>query len=303
MRRRSRTSPTLRAAIGLTLVSGLIVLLPDAFSNGMGNLLQILVPFEHLLSWMMPEGGAPSTSISTDDAAQLHDAMQRYENRLAVMQTRITELEQMTKELTGLRKLGIRGGRLIPANIVASDSLPWRESRLIDQGALAGVKRDAAVTSRLLLDVGRQSDVVEGMSVLAGEVLVAEVEQAHTHTSRVVLLTDPAARSRLVRIGRRGQDEFTCLPAEFVLHGIGRNRMEVRGVSHEYIDRQDIRPGDIVLASASDERLPVPLVVGRITETRRSDDNGVLYDLVVEPAVDAARLRRIWVLDQAAPGR
>ena len=73
--------------------------------------------------------------------------------------------------------------------------------------------------------------------------------------------------------------------------------MMIDGVEHGLIDQAAIQVGDVVLTSTSDDRLPVPVVIGTITRVRREDDNAALYNLLVKPTVDARKLAHVYIVD------
>ncbi len=297
MRRQFKRKSRTRVLGPLLLVSLVTVVLPKPFTGALSSVIQILVPLQHTFSSLEGGAEAPAMRFSAQEVEQLERRLLAYENQFASLRIRIHELEEFNVELSGIRRRGLDGGRLIPARIVSSDSLPWRESRLIDRGTLAGLGPDHAVVSRLVLTSGEPDGVRDGMSILSAEVLVGEVVRANTHTANILLVSDREAQPRLVRIGRPSAGGFEALPAEFMMHGIGRGRMEIRGVSRNHIEQRAIRTGDVVLTSASDDRLPVAVMVGEIAEILPDDDNGVLYNLRVKPALDLDNLKRVYVVD------
>ncbi len=296
LRKRSRT----RILAVVLLLCAVVIFISSKLTGGVSGILQVLVPVQHAMSSLIPAGGAEPVQLSAEEAGELRRKLREYEHRLASMSARIADVQERNEELSGIRTRGFEGGRLIHAKIVAADSLPWRDSRLLDQGTLVGVGHRDTVISHFFVTVGEDDGVLDGMSILSGETLLGEITDVSTHTSRVLLVTDPAARPRLVQIGRHASEKFTFVPADFMLRGVGGNRMEVQGVSHRFIDQKTIEVGDTVMTSASDDRLPVQVVIGKVVDIRPDDDNGVLYDLVVEPLVDATKLKRAYVVDASS---
>ena len=132
--------------------------------------------------------------------------------------------------------------------------------------------------------------------------LIGWVEHAGTHTARVKLLSDPACRMPVI-VGRLIQEDVTALStvdAEFWLAGTGDGRLRVIDVDHRYVesDPPAIQVGDMVLTSQYDQRLPVPLTIGTVSEIEANPHNRLLYTLTVESAVPE-RLREVYVLDLA----
>lgn len=274
-----------------------IVLVCGSLTGGVSGVLQVLVPVQHALSSLISAGESDAAGYRGDEVGRLRSRLLEYEHRVASMGARITELEERNTELSGIRRRGFVGGRLIHARIVASDSLPWRESRLLDEGTLAGVRPGDRVISDLFVAAGESEGVADGMSILAGETLLGEITDASTHTARVLLLTDPASRPRLVRIARLGSDGLTFCSADFLLRGLGKGRMQISGVSHRFVERQEIKVGDLVLSSDADDRLPLQVVVGSIKAIFADDNNAVLFNVWVEPVADLMKLKRVFVVD------
>ena len=294
--RRSRS----RIWVVVLLVSVAVVVVSSSMSGGVSGVLQVLVPVQHALTTVSPSGLSDVMHLSATEVDRLRRKLKEYEHRLASVGTRVAELQNQNEELSRIRRRGLEAGRLIHAKIVARDSLPWRESGLLDEGTLAGIRRGDAVISRYFVTVGDDDGILDGMSVLSGETLLGEVTDVSTHTSRVLLLSDPASRPRWVRIASRKGDGFNPVPADFMLRGLGSNRMWIQGVEHGSVESGAIKEGDLVLTAASDNRLPVQVVIGTVVELRRDDDNAVLYDLFIEPAVELSDLKWVYVVDDSS---
>ncbi len=278
-------------------ISAVVLIVTSRFTGGVSGLMQALVPVQHAMSSVVSMDGGGGVRLSAEESKKIERRLTVYQLRLASMHVRIEDLMQQNAELCGIRDSGHAEGRLIRARVVAGDSLPWRQSQLVDQGTLAGVSGGAAVVSGFFVDRGKDDNVLGGMVVLAGESLIGEVIDASTHTARVILLTDPACPPRAVQLARPSPDGFEIVPWLFMLRGAGGNHMVIDGVEHGLIDQGTIQVGDVVLTSTSDDRLPVPVVIGTITRVRREDDNAALYNLLVEPTVDARKLGHVYIVD------
>jgi rod shape-determining protein MreC len=278
-------------------ISIVILIVTSRFTGGVSGLLQVLVPVQHAMSSVVAMDGGQTVQLSSEESDRIGRRLAAYQQQLASMHVRLEDLAQRNAELRGIRQLGYDQGRLIRARVVAGDSLPWRQSRLLDQGTLAGVAGGNAVVSGFFVDTGEEDNVLDGMTVLAGETLIGEVIDASTHTARVLLLTDPASRPRAVRLARRTPGGFQIIPSQFVLRGAGGNRMVIDGVEHALIDQKTVQVGDVVLTATSDDRLPVPVVIGTVMRVRREDDNAVLHNLVIDPAVDPQELEHVYIVD------
>ncbi len=293
--RASRKRARYRNIAVVASLSAVVLIVTSRLTGGVSGLMQALVPVQHVMSSVVGTDGGRAVELSPEESDKIGQRIAAYQRRLASMHVRIEDLMQQNAELRGIRDLGFEKGRLIRARVVAGDSLPWRQSGLLDQGTLAGVAGGDAVVSGFFVNTGQEDNVLDGMTVLAGESLIGEVIDASTHTARVLLLTDPASQLMAVRLARSTPEGFEIVPSHFMLRGAGGNTMVIDGVEHGLIKQATIQVGDVVLTS--DDRLPVPVVIGTITRVRREDDNAALYNLLVEPAVDARRLGYVYIVD------
>jgi len=261
--------------------------------------MQILVPLQHGMSSMVAGDGELSRvpNVTLDD--QLNRKMAAQQHQIAALHMRVRQLEKANEKLTGIRNLGFDSGRLIPAKIVAGDSLSWRDARLVDRGTLRGVRTGSVVLSAYFVNIGEKEEVEDGMMVLAGETLVGQVVRVSTHTAQLLLVTDPASRPRLVQIIHLGDDQESYIPegSAFFLHGLGNGRMEIKDVDQDFIRRREIQPNDLVVLAETNSQLPLPVVVGRIKDIRQDDNNRVLYRLIVEPECDLKKIRSVYIVD------
>lgn len=308
--RRSRRKPNRRNLIlALGMVSLVGFLLPASITGRLISLVQVIIPFQDWSSRSVEavegavslEGEAP---LTREEAGALRRDNAALRHRLASLALRNAELEETHRDLAGIRSRGLSGGKLIPARVVASDALAWRDSRLITAGTLRGVRPEAAVTSNhFSIRPDTDDGLREGLAVLAEEVLIGFVEQVGTHAARVVLLTDRQTQMR-VRIAREREGAFVPLDKEFYLVGTGGRRLAIHDIDHRYIKSEAIRVGDVVLSSAHDERLPASMTIGKIVKIRPDQDNRLLYILEVEPPLAPDDIRKVYVVEPAlaAPG-
>jgi cell shape-determining protein MreC len=290
-----------RLLLALAGVSLAVMIMPRQLTGRLINLVQVLVPFQFAAEQaadaagaLLPAGGEALTREAYD-ALQRENAAMRHQ--LLALSGHIDALERERTQLAAIRHRGLAGGRLISARVVARDPLPWRQSRLIDSGTLAGVRRHAAVTSHYFsITPDRLGVIRDGLAVLSSEVLVGFIEQAGTHAARVRLLTDAETRMSVL-IGRQQGDAYVPLDKEFWLAGTGGPLLQIRAVDHRYVTLEAIRLGDVVLTSSYDEHLPASLTVGTVTDLRQDPDNALLYVLEVTPALAASEIRHVFVVD------
>lgn len=250
---------------------------------GVGSIMQVLVPVQHTLQAVTPDN-----PHDTDD-----QHMRGLENRIANLEARNQVLETENEEMSRLRRDHVNIGKLISAQVVAGDSLPWRESRFLDRGTLTGVAQHEMVISNVFsVRAGVKEGVVNGMTVLSSEALVGEIQKVSTYTSQVILQSDPASAALVVNIvGQNGQ-----LKAEFILKGVGNGLMEVK-VGYDFIKGNSIAVGDSVVTAHGDSRLPSSVRVGTITAWQQDDDNPALYNATVKAPAEFRDLKRVYVVN------
>ena len=301
--RRSRTKPNRRRLLTiLALVSLIGFMLPESVTGPLISLVQVLVPFQ---DWTTRSAdafgelyrGSPEAPVSPETFYALRRENEALRHRLASLSSRYHDLDQEHRSLAGIRRRGLRGGRLIPARTVAADALPWRDSYLINAGTLSGVRHGAPATSHLFTVQLEQGDAArEGLSVLAGETLVGFIDQVGTHSARVRLLCDRETRMKVL-IARFEEGAFHPLDKEFWMVGTGDPLLEIRDIDHRYIKSSAIQTGDYVLTSPTDVRLPAPMTVGTIAHVKPDQDNGLLYRLEVKTPLAPEDIRTVFVVD------
>ena len=282
----------------MLLCSVVGLLLPASVSGRLMSFFQVLVPLQYAVNRGADAidgtvAGARRPALSAEEVEQATLRNLALRHTITSLRAEIEDLRKDNLELAGIRGRGL-DGKLISARVVAPDALAWRESHLIDAGTLRGVWRGAAVASNhFAVNLGTKAGLRDGDAVLNAEVFVGTVDLVTTHTSRVRLVSDPM--TRMAVLIARG--ELGPLDAEYWLVGAGGNRARVEDVDHRYVNEGGIEVGDAVLTVKDGDRLPVSMVVGTVSSIRPDKDNPLLFVLDVELAVDADRLRRVYVVD------
>ncbi len=280
---------------------------PAAWTGRLISLVQVIVPFQHVLRAETAAVAASGDSVSAEAYQQVVRENQALQHQIASLSVRGHELEREVDLLTATRlwevdgyRLGA-GGTLIPAGVVADDLLPWRSSRLINSGRLQGVRRGAAVTSSCFwIDKGEAAGVQGGMAILLRETLVGVVDRVGTHTSRIKLLSDPAVQMK-VRIGRFTDGVFEVaadnVTDRYWLTGSGDGVMLIVDVDRRDTDSGRLAVGDVVLSDPDSTDLPAALTIGEITSINPDRNNPLLVSLGVSSSVAADELDRVYVFN------
>jgi cell shape-determining protein MreC len=283
--------------------------MPRSWSGRLLSLFQVVTPAQQAVNSMtdVVVGGteAPVAALSSEQLGDLIRERTSLQHEALTLAAQVDNLKQEVDLLRATRQFSAGGknlgarGQLIPAEVISDDSLQWRSSLLLSAGSVQGVQGGQMAASRVFsVRLGANEGARSGLAILRGEVLVGRIEQVGTHTSRVKLLSD-VTEQRKVRIGRLTDRGAAMIEGYQWLTGLGRGRMEIRGVDRRLVDPQRpvILANDIVLSDPSLEELPTPMVIGVIESITPDRDNPLLVILEVRTAVDEKSLERVLVYD------
>ena len=151
---------------------------------------------------------------------------------------------------------------LLPAAVIAKDLSGWFQTAVIDRGTRDGIE--------------------EGMAVLSVQGIVGQIMEASRSFSRVLLITDPnnSVAALIQRSRARG-----------IVVGNGPQLCRLR-----YLHRsEDVKPGDLVLASGLDGVYPKGVLVGTVFKAEKKDPE-LFQRVKLQPSVDFRRLEEVMVL-------
>jgi len=292
----------------LMAASAVVVLLPSDLLRPARDMTQLMAPLQLATRQAVQGAAGPIRRLATHPVpAEQHDDLLRQkralENTNVSLRQRLIQLEAALHELTGIRQRGLPDTiGLIPARVCGLDAAPGRDSLLLGKGHLQKVAPGNWVASRLFVDAGANDGVRDQAVVLARECLIGWVEQTAPFTSRLVMLSD-RVQTRPMSVLITPRDVGDRLPAGgdrplcFALAGAGRRRMRVPDVPASLVATGQIRVGDLVTSDPSDPRLPVTMVIGRITELKGHVQEPVHYDAMVEYLYDPRSLSRVFIVD------
>jgi len=246
--------------------------------------------------------------LSPQEARRLADTNDRLRRSLATLEAENARLIGERGELSRLYGAIPYGQwELVPARVVAADSLPYGRSRLINAGRSRGAAADEAVTTRSLL-TDRSKALPPNLAAITGSALAGRIVEAGAFTARLQLVIDRGFRTR-ARVhravdGRRITVMEGGLATEQPLSG-DRNRaipVEARGdgtalLVEDVNAYHAIAPGDWLMTPGDDAFLPAQVPIGRVIEV--IDDpkrRGLFVSLRVEPAADLDILREVYLV-------
>lgn len=293
----------------LMLLAGLMLVLPRGLFAPVRNATQLVAYLpqwgsqtaRHQARTRLESIGAES--VSPDEHDKVVRENQALQNENIALRQKVAELKATVNALGRIRQLGFPAtGSLVPARVLALDASVGRESLLLGKGSTQQIKNQDWVTSRIAIGAGSDDGIMDRSAVLARESLIGWVEETSPVMSRVVLLTDRIAnRAMSVRIEPVGEKRVPLVsnrkPIEFVLNGAGNGKMIMPDLPRDYVERGYIRVGDHVTSNPTDPRLPLPLVIGRITHLEHNRKKPVYYEATVEPLYDPRTLNEVYVVD------
>ena len=139
----------------------------------------------------------------------------------------------------------------------------------------------------LLIDLGSEHGIREGMPVVTERGLVGRISRVNRTTSQVLLLTDPSsAVNALIQSSR-----LTGL-----VEGQPGGELIMRYIPQD----AEVTPGEIVITSGLGGHFPRNLVIGQVTAVYRRDYE-MFQQAVVRPSVDFNQLEQVLVITNFVP--
>lgn len=174
--------------------------------------------------------------------------------------------------------------------------------RAADQYRLSGLNPEAGVMGRVVgydpestfrsvtLDIGGEKGVREDQTVLAQGGLVGRILKVGPSSSQVLLLTD--LKSAVDVLDARTRARGTLMGLR---HKLRLNRDHWL-TQVEYVSAgEEIRAGDLLLTTGSDEIFPKGIPVGVVSSVEK-DKSGLFWRAEVEPYVELTKLEEVVVL-------
>lgn len=209
---------------------------------------------------------------------------------------------------------------LIPARVVAGQSLPYGSARVLGAGEAQGAVAGAPVTTRGLR-TDRAKALLEGsagvirppqnLMTVTSAVLVGRISWAGEFTATLQLVTDPGFRinARIRRIINRRNPRMIVLPGggspvrltadnnerikvEVEAAGDGKESLIVKRVAKAHA----VRPGDRLVSRTDEYFLPVEISIGDVVVVEPDPDNPGFSTLLVKPHAELAALREVYIV-------
>jgi rod shape-determining protein MreC len=243
------------------MLAGLIFLFaPQNLTN------KFQLAFTRIFRWPLSIGRNISLAarIQQPSNAPANNKEAQYQNYIVNLEAKLKQEHQKVEDLSGLRnRLPLEGAKLMLADVITSS---------IDR-----------LHSELTINRGAEDGLAKGQFVLADNSIIGIISDTSSRTARVKLLTDPASKIA-IKIGK--------LNVERIMQGSGNNSARIQLVPIEH----KVKTGDIIYTSKKTGSLDAPMIIGKVAQCKRDDQNPSLWDITVKPACDIERLTSVAVI-------
>jgi len=245
------------------MLAGLIFLLtPQKLTN------KFQFAFARIFSWPLSIGRNISLSArmqqpSTDVVSRRE--YNKLQNHLTNVMQELLQKQRKIEKLSGLydRLYALEGAKVMVADVITATI--------------------NSLHSELIINRGEADGLVEGQIVLGDNSIIGTISDVSSRTARVKLITNPTSKIA-VKIGK--------LKVDRLMQGNGNNSAKVQLLSIKH----KVKTGDTVYALKKPGFLDAPMIIGKVAECKRDDENPSLWDITVEPACDIERLNDVAVI-------
>jgi rod shape-determining protein MreC len=147
--------------------------------------------------------------------------------------------------------------------------------------ALADITLSDQLPNVLVINRGAEDGLAEEQFVLADNSIIGRISAVSSRTAQVRLFTDPASKIPVT---------IAKLNVKRVMQGSGGGTARILNLQIE------VKKGDEVLALKQPGFLDVPMIIGRVTECKRDEQNPMVWDVTVEPVCDIKELKTVAVI-------
>lgn len=248
-----------------------------------------------------------SESLSREQLAALIEENRQLASRVATLETMNLQYRAVfTNGVLFSRRFKPAGDlpiRLIPAEVVSGDSMPYSWGRLINAGRKKDVGKGFWVTNRIVL-TDRAKTLPKNWFVISSSYIVGRIIESAAYSARLQLVTDKGfrAQGQIYRVadGREVQIGPTVttlskqnnILIDVVFQGDGKGCIEISNVKRS----ANVCVGDWLATSRTNNPLlPAPVSVGRVSKVINHKDR-TWVTLEVKPLVDLASMRNVMVV-------
>jgi rod shape-determining protein MreC len=205
-----------------------------------------------------------------------------WKNYIALLHVR-EENEQLRQQLQQYKAANIEYREAVATNMRLQKLLELKESLPPPTLTAEIVGKDPALWFRTLtINRGSSDGVHKGMPVVTVEGVVGQVLNSSPNYSKVLLATDANSAIDVITQQTRVQG---------IVKGLGRDAFAL----HYVLKSAVVEEGDIILTSGLGGVFPKGLMVGSVSEVKKSR-RGMFQDIAIQPAVDFTQLENLIII-------
>src|SRR4030065_565694 len=225
------------------------------------------------------EAAAPQQNVLSISTKSVSDAWQRY-ILLVGLEEKNKNLNKKSDELEAnliLYKEGYLEAQRLSKLLDLRNNLNYQFIP-----ALVVAREQASLSKTILINKGSVDGLKIGMPVIAPPGLIGRLIDVSWHVSKVLLLVDE--NSNVAAMLQRTR-----------LQGIIRGAGFRGGILKYIIKNQDVKEGDIIISSGMGGVFPKGLLIGKVSDVEKPD-NDLFLKINVAPFADFSQLEEVLIL-------
>jgi rod shape-determining protein MreC len=244
------------------MLGGLIVLFsPRAVTS------KFQFAFARVFRWPLSVGRNMPLSAATEVSVQNEQTRKeaQYQNYIINLEEELRQKNQTLEQISGMRSRlrGLEGAQIMPVDIITA-SVEGKQCELI-------------------INRGSEDGLAKGLYVIGDNSVIGTITELAGRTAKVRLFTDP---SSIVQVN------ITGLDLNMLMQGDGSNRAKIKLVPIKH----KINIGDAVLVRKKPGWLDSAMIAGTVAECKRDSKTPGLWDVMVKPVCDTAKLNTVAVI-------
>ena len=288
-----KTSTKIRLLYLLLFVSAICILLPGNFTDKANYAISGIINFVSSRPYTLAAETSDQVEdlISNDD--QYDILMQKYQALMNELNNTRSEIEYQKRhieELANIRsEFSFGRAILVRAHISGEESSISRNNKIINRGSRDGLRPGlyALASSEKTLSevVGDSPNYAVWKSAVAGKVIDVGIG-----SSTIQMINDPAFSEAVIVKPAYGRNvEFE---SEGIIYNNGKGEIKVKHVETSC----PVAPGDPIFLKASEKTMPIDVIIGYVAKCNYSPDNAVLWNIIVEPAIDLNDIKDVIIV-------
>jgi cell shape-determining protein MreC len=206
----------------------------------------------------------PPSDVSREDYAKRRRENLELQNHVDTLMALLDQERSEKEKLSQVRVAHAWGPHgLVPAQVIQ---------------ALAG-------SDQIIINRGTRNRLSQGLFILDDNAIVGSIRELDNYQAKGALITDKSS----------------CIPVYIksaqtnvkgFLSGLGNGIAKIQQIPYQH----KVAIGDLVHVQTQPGLLEVPFVVGSVSQCRRDEIEGLLWDITVEPAAELKSLNHVHVI-------